>query len=391
MIKAQTLKGFRDFLPNEAKKRNYVINTLKEVFESYGFEPIETPALEYEEILAGKYGDEGERLMYKFTDQGGRKIALKYDQTVPLARIVAQYLNEITLPFKRYQIQCAWRAENPQKGRYREFTQCDIDIVGVDSALSDYELCEIALLGYKKLGFKKIKILINDRSAFGDIPNAALLTVDKLNKVGEEKVKKELEEKGFGEKTLDKIKNLKPSQRVTEILELAKKAGFENEIVFEPTLARGLDYYTEIIMEVNIEEYQSGSLGGGGRYNNLISLFINKQIPAVGFSFGFDRTIDAMEDLNLFPKDMQATKVLVTYSEKALSVAKILRDKNINTEVYPEEKDLEKQLKYADKKQIPYVIMINDERLMIKDMKARTQEELKIEEIINKLRQEKPL
>jgi histidyl-tRNA synthetase len=386
MVKAQTLKGFRDFLPKEAKKRQYVVDTLRKAFESYGFEPLETPALEYQEVLSGKYGDEGDRLMYKFTDQGGRDIALKYDQTVPLARVIAQYLNELVFPFKRFQIQNAWRAENPQKGRYREFIQCDIDTVGIDSAFSDFELCEIALEGYRKLGFKNVKILINDRSAFGDIPNAALLTIDKLNKVGEEKVRQELEEKGFGEETLDKVKKLEPTKRIQEILEFAKKAGLENEITFEPTLARGLDYYTGIIMEAQSNEYQNGSLGGGGRYNNLISLFINKQISAAGFSFGFDRTIDAMEDLDLFPKDMQTTKVLLTYSaERSLSIAKSLRNANINTEIFSEEKDLEKQLKYADKKTIPYVIIFENNKLLLKDMKNRTQEELPLEEIIKKL------
>jgi histidyl-tRNA synthetase len=385
MIKAQTLKGFRDFLPKESKKREYVINILKKVFESYGFEPIETPALEYEEILTGKYGEEGEKLMYKFTDNGGRKVALKYDQTVPLARIVSQYLNDLILPFKRYQIQNAWRAENPQKGRYREFIQCDADIVGADSPLSDFELCELALKGYQKLGFKKIKIIINDRSAFKDIPNKALLTIDKLDKVGEEKVKQELKDKGFDPEILEQIKNLKPTERVEKVLELARQKGLENEIVFQPTLARGLDYYTGIIIETQCQDYQGGSLGGGGRFNNLISLFINKQIPAAGFSFGFDRTIDAMEDLELFPSDFQTTKVLITFGKEAQKIADELRDKEINTEIYLEEKDLEKQLKYADKKQIPYAIMIDGEKLILKDMKKRTQEEKTLDEIIKSL------
>jgi len=323
--------------------------------------------------------------MYKFTDNGGRKVALKYDQTVPLARIVSQYLNDLILPFKRYQIQNAWRAENPQKGRYREFIQCDADIVGADSPLSDFELCELALKGYQKLGFKKIKIIINDRSAFKDIPNKALLTIDKLDKVGEEKVKQELKDKGFDPEILEQIKNLKPTERVEKVLELARQKGLENEIVFQPTLARGLDYYTGIIIETQCQDYQGGSLGGGGRFNNLISLFINKQIPAAGFSFGFDRTIDAMEDLELFPSDFQTTKVLITFGKEAQKIADELRDKEINTEIYLEEKDLEKQLKYADKKQIPYAIMIDGEKLILKDMKKRTQEEKTLDEIIKSL------
>ncbi|OGH06693.1 MAG: histidine--tRNA ligase [Candidatus Levybacteria bacterium RBG_16_35_11] len=385
MIKAQTLKGFRDFLPKEVKKREYVINTLKRVFESYGFEPIETPALEYEEILAGKYGGEGEKLMYRFIDKGGRKVALKFDQTVPLARFISQYQNDIPLPLKRYQIQEAWRAENTQKGRYREFTQCDIDIVGVDSPISDFELLEIATNVYRKLGFKNIKILINDRVSFADIPTEALAIIDKLKKIGENGVKKELKLKGFKENLLEKTKNNKPTERVKKVLELAKSSGFEKEIIFTQTLARGLDYYTGIIMEAEAENYSGGSLGGGGRYNKLISLFTGIDIPAVGFSFGFDRIIDAMDDLGLFPTDLEIIKVLVTYSQEALEIARKFRDAGINTQVYPEEKDLEKQLKYADKKQIPYVIILSGEKLILRNMKKRIQEEITIEKVIKKL------
>src|SRR6266480_599410 len=183
MIKAQTLKGFRDFLPAEARKRQYVISTLKKVFESFGFEPLETPVLEYEEILTGKYGEEGDKLMYRFEDNGQRRVAMRYDQTVPLARVIAQYENQISFPFKRYQIQPVWRAENTQKGRYREFVQCDIDTVGVDTPLADAEIIATALKACQKLGFKNFKILINDRNVFTHLPQIAVSVIDKLKKI----------------------------------------------------------------------------------------------------------------------------------------------------------------------------------------------------------------
>jgi histidyl-tRNA synthetase len=195
MIEPRTLKGFRDFLPSEAKKRQFVIDALKKVFVSFGFEPLETPTLEYEEILAGKYGDEGEKLMYRFEDNGGRRVALRYDQTIPLARVATQYTNDLPTPFKRYQIQPVFRADKPQKGRYREFVQCDIDILGLDSAASDAEIIATVCKAYKKLGFKNFQILVNSRSVFGDLPSQAIIIIDKLKKIGEEKVREELEEK----------------------------------------------------------------------------------------------------------------------------------------------------------------------------------------------------
>ncbi len=385
MIKAQTLKGFRDFLPKDAKKRQYAISTLRKVFELYGFEPLETPTLEYEEVLTGKYGEEGDRLMYKFTDNGGRKVALKYDQTVPLARVIAQNQNDLIFPFKRYQIQPAFRAENPQKGRFREFVQCDIDIIGADSPLCDFELIEIAAKGFERLGFKNTRIYINDRELFKDIPKKAIIIIDKLKKIGKENVKKELEEKGFDKDLLDKIIKNKPSDRIKKVLELVKKSDLNSKVIFDPTLARGLDYYTGIIMEAEDNDYKAGSLGGGGRYNNLISLFTGNSFTASGFSFGFDRLIDAMNDLNLFPDSFNDTQVLVSFNDNALEIANVLRIKNINTEVFLEEKNLEKQLKYADKKKIPYVIIFDNKKLILKNMQTRTQDVLSIEEIIEKL------
>lgn len=393
MIKAQTLKGFRDFLPKEAKKREYVINTLKAVFESYGFEPLETPSLEYEEVLGGKYGNEGDKLMYRFEDNGKRKVALRYDQTVPLARVVAQYQNDLPIPFKRYQIQNVWRAENTQKGRYREFLQCDIDTVGSPSLKADAEIIACALECVKKLGFQNAKVLINDRSVFNDFKPEVTSVIDKWDKIGREGVSKELIQKGFEKQWIEKVLNnfndKEAPPNTTSVFNFLNKYGIEKnkDVIFKSRLARGLDYYTSTIFEIEVEGYNAGSIAGGGRYDKLIGMFAGKQIPAVGFSFGFDRVIEAMEELGLFPTGLDVTKVLVTNTneKKSLETAKNLRENNINTEVYLEEKDLEKQLKYADKKNIPFSIIFDGEKLILKDMIRRTQETLTIEEIIKKL------
>lgn len=392
------MKGFRDFLPAEARKRQYVIDTLRKVFESYGFEPLETPALEYEEILAGKYGEEGERLMYKFEDKGRRKVALRYDQTVPLARVVAQYQNRLPLPFKRYQIQNVWRGENPQAGRFREFIQCDIDTVGTSSLLADVEIIACALDSLYKLGLKRIKLLINDRSTFEGIDNAIISSIDKYKKVGKEGVLRELTQKGMkqdeAETLLNKILLTKPNARITKIFDLIRPLLKTSlPIEFDPILARGLDYYTGLIFEIEIEGYDVGSVCGGGRYDNLIGMFGDKQIAAVGCSFGFDRVIEAMTDLNLFPDELLTTKVLVTVFseellERSLEVISNLRKKEINTEVYPDaDAKMDKQLKYADQKNIPYVVLIGpkeaeSDSATIKNMKTGEQKTVKIEDMV---------
>lgn len=395
MIKPQTLKGFRDFLPQDARKRQYIINILKKNFEVFGFEPLETPTLEYEEILAGKYGDEGEKLMYRFEDNGKRKVAMRYDQTVPLARMVAQYQGTLPLPFKRYQIQNVWRAENTQKGRYREFLQCDIDTVGLASETADAEIVALVGQSLKALGFKEYKILVNDRSVFGDLPIEAIITIDKLKKIGEESVKKELQERGFSPEVLDQIQSATMPESLNTIIEIATRLGADEEtIVFEPTLARGLDYYTGMIIEVEIPGYTTGSVGGGGRYDKLLGLFTNHQIPAVGFAFGFDRLGEAMEQLELFPSSTDATAtVLVTifgpeYAYASIDIANKLRENNISAELWldPQSK-MEKQLKYANNKAIPYVIIAGPEEikkntLIVKDMKKRTQSEINIGELV---------
>lgn len=402
MIKAQTLKGFRDFLPNEARKRQYVINILKDVFESYGFEPLETPALEYEEILLGKYGDEGDKLMYRFTDNGGRKVALRYDQTVPLARVVAQYGNQLPTPFKRYQIQPVWRAENPQKGRFREFLQCDIDTVGLNTSLSDLDILSCVNESLKELKFTDFTILINSRKIFEkyEANRNVVSILDKEDKIGKDAVLKllseALESDNNAEKFYIALKNSKPTDIPDSNLNEILKQGKKLNLFYSPFLARGLDYYTDLIFEVRIPKYKGGSVGGGGRYNNLVGMFAGRQIPAVGFAFGFDRIIEAMDQLNLFPADLATTKVLVTVFsaellDKSLEISSVLRSNNINTETWLDENaKLEKQLKYTDQKGIPFVIIIGPEedtsgKVTLKDLKSKTQEALSLDEAIQKL------
>lgn len=388
----QTLKGFRDFLPTDARKRTYVIDTLKKVFESYGFEPLETPVLEYEEILMGKYGDEGDKLMYRFTDNGDRRVAMRYDQTVPLARVVAQYGETLPSPFKRYQVSNVFRGENTQKGRFREFLQCDIDITGINSASADAEIIKVAVACLERLGFKNFKVLINDRATFKDVPKEAITAIDKLKKIGEEGVKQELISKNLDTAMLASVKNAKPTPRLGEVLEIVQ----DDRIVFEPTLARGLDYYTGIIIEVEIEGYDAGSVGGGGRYDNLIGMFSSSSVPAVGFAFGFDRLMEALNAQNLLKINPSVTKVLVTVFDELLltdsqNIATELRRNNINTELYldPNAK-LEKQLKYAIKKQIPYMITLGPEEkekgvVTIKALDTRDQKTVTLADAIQML------
>lgn len=411
MIKPQTLKGFRDFLPEQAKKRQYVINTLKGVFESFGFAPLETPALEYEEVLLGKYGEEGDKLMYRFTDNGDRKVALRYDQTVPLSRVIAQYGSELSMPFKRYQIQNVWRAENTQKGRFREFLQCDCDIVGSSSPLSDAEVIAVAAKAVQTLGFSKFKVLVNDRTTFAGLPIAAIIAVDKLKKIGPEGVANELLGKGIA-KTSDEayavlkgIEEKQPTQRLQDIFSTLETLGVsKDQYEYTPTLARGLDYYTGLIFEIEIDGYTAGSVCGGGRYDKLIGMFnpstssgqAGQDVPAVGFAFGFDRLIEAITEQNLFPESLQTTQVLVSIFSTELQDASVkitgaLRAAGIPTELYLDETaKMEKQLKFALAKNIPYLAIIGPEEteknmVTLKNLKTREQKTLSVEELIEVL------
>ncbi len=398
VIKPQTLKGFRDFLPGDAIARNYVIGKIRQVFEKFGFDPLETPALEYAEVLLGKYGEEADKLLYLFEDRGKRKVGLRYDQTVPLARIIAQYQN-IAKPFKRYQIQPVWRAENPQAGRYREFLQCDIDIVGTGSALSDAEIILCTLAVYEQLGFKSVQMRVNDRSIFDSagLTKTMIITLDKLEKIGKEAVLSELRGKNIKDpdKIFAAIKSSPKTKRLREIFSILTANGLKEgkDFVFDRFLARGLEYYTSVIFEVKSGDYNSGSLAGGGRYDNLINQFIGINVPATGIAFGFDRTLEALTQNKLLPTNNSVVKILVTiFSPELLEVStkatSFLRDNNINTELYLDaDTKLDKQLKYADKRGIPYVLIIGPEEakknlVKLKDMKTGEQKEFTIEKII---------
>lgn len=304
-----TPKGFRDILPEQAIKRREVINIISGVLEESGFVPVETPTIEFAETLKGKYGEE-EKLIYEFTDRGGRDLALRYDLTVPLARFVTSNLKLIERgPFRRYQIGQVFRGEKPQKGRWREFTQFDFDSVGSSSLDEDAKIISTVVKVYEKLGFSKFKVLINDREIFSYFQERSNLSqeqitmvirsIDKLKKIGREGVIKLLMEDKIKEAVdiVDSFSNIKPTERLLELFSLLKNEGIKEErIQFIPSLARGLDYYTGLIYEVEIEGYKGGSAAGGGRFDNLIGMFAKKKIPAVGGTFGLDRTIDAMED-----------------------------------------------------------------------------------------------
>lgn len=401
MIKPQTPKGFRDFLPADAIKRQYVINKIKEVFERFGFDPLETPAIEYAETLLGKYGDEADKLLYLFEDRGGRKVGLRYDQTVPLARVIAQYQHDLPLPFKRYQIQPVWRAENTQKGRFREFLQCDIDTVGTTSALADAEIIACTLTVFGKLGFTDTVVFVNDRTLFDNLnlTKKEIIIIDKLEKIGRDEVVKQLTAAGRdkADDVLTKLGESKPTEKLSEIFSTLESYGFTQgkDVRFSPFLARGLDYYTSSIFEVKVPAYSAGSLAGGGRYDKLIGTFIGSDVPAVGIAFGFDRIVEALNELSLLPVTTTTTQILVTvfdptFTKSSETITAILRSALVNTETYPEAVKLDKQLKYADRKSVPYVIIQGPEELRkgvvkLKDMKAKTQEELTVDEVIQKL------
>lgn len=398
-IEPQILKGFRDFLPAEAMKRQYVIDIIRKTFELYGFEPIETPAIEYMEVFAGNIGED-EKLFYKFEDTGGRKVALRYDQTVPTCRFIAQYPDKISLPFKRYQIQTVWRAEKPQKGRYREFLQCDADIFGVDDRTADGETIALTVDIFKNLGFKKPVAIINDRELYKNIPYKAIVVIDKLEKIGRDGVVSELVKKGYSNKQaedlISEVAGYKPNENLKKIFKYLDNYGLKDNYVFKPTLARSFSYSTGTIWEIVVKDFDSGSLAGCERFDSLVSRFSNRNVPAVGFAIGFDRTVLAMDELGLLPDMKTKTKVLVTVFDKnfvaqSQLTSKTLRDAGINTDLYsnPEER-LDKQLKYADKKSIPYVVIIGPEEVKqnvvkVKDMKTREQETLTIDNLINKI------
>ncbi len=413
----QTLKGFRDFLPDKMRVRNFVLDTMREVFESFGFEPLETPSLEYANVLLGKYGNEADRLVYTFKDRGNREVGLIYDLTIPVSRVLATYRNEIPLPFKRYQIQRVWRAEKPQKGRYREFVQCDFDIFGIDSPFADAEIIAVIYRVLERLGFDVFRIRINSRPLLFSILEEAGITekgqqldvlrvIDKLDKMPEKEVIKELQKNGLSYSTcnrlLNKIKGAEPDAKITEILNYLQAMGLEEKYYrFDPTLVRGLDYYTGPIFEAEIEGFK-GSVAGGGRYDNLIETLGGPPTPATGCSLGLDRLCEVLSERvsergSVSRLNQAQTKVLVTIfdeslTDQSLEITSALRSAEVNAEIYPDPTaKLEKQLKYADRKGIPWVVILGPEEVKnntvtIKDLRTgelKTVKREKIAKIIN--------
>lgn len=412
-------RGMRDYLPREMIPRERILEKIRKIFRRWGYVPIETPAIEMLETLLGKYGDDADKLIYKLDHPDG--LGLRYDLTVPLARVIAMYNQQLPKPFRRYQIQPVWRAERAQKqkGRFREFVQCDVDIIGTQSPIADAEILAISIEILSDLGLQNFKILLNHRqilrglvhiSGFSaDEEFSVLRSIDKWDKIGGDGVREELEKKGYERKTIEKIFefislentnwNLLADlskiddervqvgiENIRKIIEYLSSLGFGQDIVrFSPRMARGLDYYTGAIFETVLPELPSmGSLTGGGRYDDLIGLFSGKgKIPACGTTIGLDRIISAMEELKMLPESHTYTKVLVAqFSEKlssaALSFSQKLRAAGIQTELFPEPKKLAKQFAYANKWNIPYVILIGEDEVeqelcVVKDMKTGQQ------------------
>lgn len=411
MNNVQTLKGFRDILPQEKRARDFVAKSIATTFERFGFAPLETPTLEYADLLLGKYGTEADQLVYTFEDRGGRDIGLRYDQTVPTARVLAQYYqNEVPKFFRRYQIQNVFRADKPQRGRYREFTQCDCDIFGTTSPVADAEIVAVFYAAFADLGLP-IEIEINDRQTLINTlrPFATetvdvfsiIQSVDKLDKQTPEQVAAELNRKGLSQDSaqqlLVEIENAEKSEYLAQIENNCYKLGVPRDALkINPKLARGLDYYTGLIFEGKIPEYTVGSVGGGGRYDQLIESLSGVAIPAVGFGIGFDRTVEAAVQLGVIPSDKTTgTKVLVAlFAEElvpnALETAQQLRSAGIATEVYPEVDKLGKQFKLADQKGISYVVLIGEQEIAdgtvtVKEMRTGEQKTDTLEKVIKQL------
>ena len=411
-------KGTRDFSPAEMMRRTYIFETIKSVFRTYGFAPLETPAMENLSTLLGKYGDEGDKLLFKILNSGdyaaglddeqlrtASKICekgLRYDLTVPFARYIVQHQSEIVLPFKRYQIQPVWRADRPQKGRYREFYQCDVDVIGSRSLINEVELIEIVERVFGKLGINVTlkmnnrKILYGIAEAIGHADKMMDITVaiDKLEKIGIDNVRAELSERGLEQEAIDRLQpilelsgsnseKLNKLRNVISCSETGLKGIAEMEVIFgyvealglnlpielDLSLARGLNYYTGAIFEVKAMDYAIGSICGGGRYDDLTGIFGMPDTSGVGISFGADRIYDVMTGLNLFPEEVDfSTKVLfVNLGEQermaAMRIMRTLRDSGVATEIYPEPAKMKKQMEYANRRSIPYVVIIGSNEL----------------------------
>lgn len=450
-LKPTLAKGTRDFSPIVMEKRNYIFSTIKTVFKKYGYSEIQTPSFENLDTLTGKYGEEGDQLIFKILNSGDylSKIskdqlstipskgltpiisekALRYDLTVPFARYVVMHQNEITYPFKRYQIQPVWRADRPQRGRYREFYQCDADVVGSESLLNEAEFIAIYFEVLQKLRLRDFNIKINNRKVLAGIADvldrsdlliAMTVAIDKLDKIGVKGVEKELLERGFTENNVEKLSPiLQSSGSIDDQLKLLKiflgesiigKKGIEEieeviayvnildpkileKLQLDITLARGLNYYTGTILEVKTNEVVMGSIGGGGRYDDLTGMFGLAGLTGVGISFGADRIYDVLEELNLFPADTEeGTKILISNFDSAaekyaLPILQKLRAEEIAAEIYPIAAKLKKQMSYAHTKNIPFVILVGEEEMQkgvytLKDMRSGDQQQFTESELI---------
>jgi len=399
------LKGFRDFLPLEKRQRDFIKKIIEKTFVLHGFLPIETPTLESASLLLGKYGDEADRLVYVFEDKGKRKVGLRYDQTVPTARFLANYKDKLPAYFKRYQTQSVFRAEKPQKGRYRELLQCDIDIFGSNSPVADAEILACTYDVFKNIGFNGVKFLVNDRLTLINLltPFATekvdvfsiIQSIDKLDKQTKEAVIAELEKKGLSksvtEECLVSVFSGKPTDSLSKIIDLAVKLGVPREnIVFTPFLARGLDYYTGMIFEAKLEG-DRGSLCGGGRYDGLIEQLSGISIPAVGVGLGFDRIVEKAVELNLVNSSYDNNILVTVFSEEylpqSLEITKKLRELNLISDIYVGKiAGIGKQFKYANKEGYDYVVVIGENEVktnsvVIKNMKTEEQITLKVSDL----------
>lgn len=398
LIQPKVLKGFRDILPVNEIQRSSLIEKITEVYRSFGFVPIDTPVLEYTEILLRKSNGETEKQVFRFEDNGGRDVAMRFDLTVPFARFTAEHFSELYMPFKRYHIAKVWRGEKPQAGRYREFVQCDVDMVGSDSAAADFEILNVMKNALHAINVDNITIHVNHRGIFNrflsklgvmDKSEDILRSVDKLAKVGQEEVLKEIKEytqddskaalileyvsqKGDFISVLNKIEEMAggpdaDSQRMKDIYEMMKASGIDSTYVLDPSITRGLDYYTGVVYETFLNDLPSiGSVCSGGRYDNLAGLYMKEKIPGVGMSIGLDRLIAGLEQLGVSQKKGSYVDVEIfcqntahqVYSQK---IASLLRAKNINVEVFPEAKKMNQQYNVTEAKSIPWGILVNDE------------------------------
>lgn len=453
MEKPTLPKGTRDFGPAQMAKRQFILHHIRQVFEKYGFQPLETPAMENLSTLTGKYGEEGDQLLFKILNSGDflkdtdavllekrdskgvtssiSEKGLRYDLTVPFARYVVMNRHDITFPFKRYQIQPVWRADRPQKGRYREFYQCDADVVGTDSLLCEAEIILMIKEVFQRLGILDYTIKINHRGILSGLAELAqaqanesslFVAIDKLDKIGEEKVKDELVSRGITAEGIERVFSVlnfkgttaekqfflqgqftssptgqKGLREAAEVMALLQHYGSSDERVeFDLTLARGLSYYTGCIFEVKINNVAIGSVSGGGRYDNLTGVFGMPGVSGVGFSFGVDRLYDALEELSAFPKETtQATTVLLAHFDEAtrkaaLGIAARLRASGIATEVYPDLVKIKKQLEFADKKNVRFTVVIGTDemtsgQLTVKTMETGDQQKMTLEQLMQRL------